>query len=658
MKLTSYLKRSSILMLAISASTFAWKDKVKAVGYLMEWRGSPSQERVDGLSHLIITGFKLDAVALDGTLDTTKHVDNTKIKNLVAMGAAGDTKIMMMLGGWGSDAGFSEAAATPAARQKLATQLANYCVGNGLAGVDFDWEFPANNEFQNYEEMMKVTREEFDKHGLLLTSAIGQSHHSKFTQGTWQYLDFVNVMAYDMNWASSGSNMRDNHSPAEMHIEYYPIWENAGVPKEKIVMGMPFYARQTNDWGVAKGYSEIFNSYSPLASDNIAGGFNFNGPNTIYNKSAFSAANGYGGVMIWEIEHDLEAGHESGLQTAMLKGIADGLAGTDVVKEVTSDVKMGGTSSSSNTSSSSSSTGNLPEVIDEMAVAGKNNIGGIWYALGDYWDRTDAQKADGEYTKVWAPDGVTEMANGEGTWGDITAGYTTKSTYDEVLQAEIEIAHTNGDVMNYGALQMEFVARDCSKAAENECWKVDETGGTVDLSASTSVDVILTCTQGEEIQVGLVPLSNRQSFYGQKMTCSGSEETVVLDLKSMKDVETESVVLDLKDVYALKLKYASLEVSSVELEVSKVSLVGGTTAVLAQSLGQNFITIQGSMIVNSSDNLGQYLITNLKGNVILSGTLESHQALDLSSKLSSGSFYLVSHSQGQRSVSKINFLND
>ena len=87
MNLKSYLKRSSIIMLAISASTFAWKDKVKAVGYLMEWRGVPSQERIDGLSHLIVTGYKLDAVALDGSIDTTKHVDNTKLKEIVAKGA-------------------------------------------------------------------------------------------------------------------------------------------------------------------------------------------------------------------------------------------------------------------------------------------------------------------------------------------------------------------------------------------------------------------------------------------------------------------------------------------------------------------------------------------------------------------------------------------
>ena len=51
--------------------------------------------------------------------------------------------------------------------------------------MDFDWEFPANNEFANYEEMMKVVRAEFDKTGLLLTSAIGQAHYNKFTAGTW-----------------------------------------------------------------------------------------------------------------------------------------------------------------------------------------------------------------------------------------------------------------------------------------------------------------------------------------------------------------------------------------------------------------------------------------------------------------------------------------
>lgn len=97
--------KSCLLVFLVLGPLYAWKDKTRAVGYLMEWRDVPSQTRVNGYTHIIITGFKLDAELRDGTLDTTKHKDPIKVDSLVRLGEKGNTKIMMMLGGWGSEKG-------------------------------------------------------------------------------------------------------------------------------------------------------------------------------------------------------------------------------------------------------------------------------------------------------------------------------------------------------------------------------------------------------------------------------------------------------------------------------------------------------------------------------------------------------------------------
>lgn len=331
-----------LLMAAMIAPAYSWKDKTRAVGYLMEWRDVPSQERVAGYSHIILTGFKLDAELRDGTLDTSKHVDPTKVDSLVKLGNLENTKIMLMLGGWGSEEGFKETAGTPEARLKLASQLSSYCLAHGLSGVDIDWEFPRTaSQFQNYEYLMKDLREEFDKHSLLLSSAIGQEHYLKFTAKTYEYLHWVNIMSYDMNWASQNNLMKGNHSPADVHIEYLPKWEAVSIPKEKLVLGVPFYGRQSMNWGATLSYSEIFEDENPNPSENVKGAYNFNGNNTIYNKTAYIVRENYGGIMVWEIEHDLPADHESNLQKSMLLGISEALAGVDVEKEVTADVNEG-----------------------------------------------------------------------------------------------------------------------------------------------------------------------------------------------------------------------------------------------------------------------------------------------------------------------------
>jgi GH18 family chitinase len=312
----------------------------KKIGYLMSWRDIPSDKRIAAYTHVIMTGYKLDATKLDGSLDTSFHTSNHKIKTLTAKAKKQGVKVMIMLGGWGSHAGFPEAAADPKKSLKLANDLIAYCKAYGIAGVDYDWEFPTKEQFKDYDSMMKITRKEFDKYGLLLTSAIGQSHIKDFTEDTYKYMDWINVMSYDMHWVRPKQTMPGNHSPRDVNKPNIQGWLDRGVPREKIVMGMPFYVRGTNDWGDAVSYFTIYEKFKPSDDHNIAGGYNFNGYNTIYNKSIYNIEQKIGGVMVWEIEHDLPATHPKALMHAMNEGVKDGLAGKFIYRPVTKDVDL------------------------------------------------------------------------------------------------------------------------------------------------------------------------------------------------------------------------------------------------------------------------------------------------------------------------------
>jgi GH18 family chitinase len=313
LKASTYNSSEATMSSSSTTQQIFVESEQKIIGYFAAWRETLPTESMLGLTHAIVTGLRLDTQKLDGSLDTTSNPRMMYHIREMNLAKPKNTKIMVMVGGWGGSEGFSETAATEASRKNFAQNLTSFCLNHQLAGADIDWEFPANDEFETYLLMIQELRTEFDKHGLLLTAALGQDHGHLFLEETWNLLDWVNIMAYDMNWAAPGKRVGGNHAPADLALTLLPKWENYDIPKNKLILGLPFYGRETQSWGTADSYANIYQQHSPQDSDDEIGGFNYNGPQTIFTKSKYVAENKYGGVMIWEIPHDLEFTHEKSL---------------------------------------------------------------------------------------------------------------------------------------------------------------------------------------------------------------------------------------------------------------------------------------------------------------------------------------------------------
>lgn len=177
-------------------------------------------------------------------------------------------KILISIGGWSWSKLFSDAVLTDTSTQVFAQSAVDIVAQFDLDGVDIDWEYPGmigdNNIFRkedkkNYTRLFQYLRKCLDKLTIstqkkyLLTTAIGSSR--EFLQHTemnkvQHYTDFINVMTYDFegtkeNISSHHTNLYTSKRVAQYYSADVSICnlKKAGVPSEKIVMGIAFYGK-------------------------------------------------------------------------------------------------------------------------------------------------------------------------------------------------------------------------------------------------------------------------------------------------------------------------------------------------------------------------------------------------------------------------------
>jgi chitinase len=287
---------------------------------------------------------------------TTEHLKNMdalwKIKRDFP-----ELTILLSVGGW-SAGGFSEAASTEEGRNRMAESAVRILTEYPFDGIDLDWEYPCYGEAgiasspadkTNFTLLLKTMREAFDHQGAsderhyLLTIAAGADQY--YVDGTemdqvQQYLDFVQLMTYDMRGGFQilTGHHTNLHTPSgdlfristEASVNLFAC---AGVPKEKIVIGAAFYSRMWNQVpdrnqglhqmaGSTGGYGPDFttlaaeyidkNGYVRFWDDEAKAPYLFNGSSfisyedeqSLQHKCEYVKRSELGGVMFWEYSCD------------------------------------------------------------------------------------------------------------------------------------------------------------------------------------------------------------------------------------------------------------------------------------------------------------------------------------------------------------------
>jgi len=279
-----------LVTLFLSLVLWAKGEPAKVTGYLPHYRAGV----IDALPYDLLTDIVYFSIApgTNGSIDSS-HAQPETLKKLTTLAKPKGVKVHVCVGGWGKSKGFSKMAADSVTRSGFVRNLTAFLKKHELDGADIDWEHPKSKaEIGNFQKLLIELKKAFRPHGFELSIAVA-GWGTYLHRETVPFVDRIHVMAYDQGTP---------HSPFAGATRDMKHWEKQGVPKSKLVLGIPFYGR--NDKNKAMTYDEILRRFNPSSELDLAGGYHFNGPATIRKKSAYAIKQGYGGVMIWELGQD------------------------------------------------------------------------------------------------------------------------------------------------------------------------------------------------------------------------------------------------------------------------------------------------------------------------------------------------------------------
>lgn len=149
------------------------------------------------------------------------------------------------------NAGIAAAMVSDAAYQQKADAIVSLVVEGGFAGINLDFEGPFGNHRDQYTRFVQAVAQPLQQAGKLVTvDVVAQTCTPENSPGSWaapfdyqalgDIVDYVMIMGYDY---SSADAPPQPVSPAWWLAEVID-YAVSQIPKQKIVMGLPFYSRK------------------------------------------------------------------------------------------------------------------------------------------------------------------------------------------------------------------------------------------------------------------------------------------------------------------------------------------------------------------------------------------------------------------------------
>lgn len=246
-------------------------------------------------------------------------------------------QVIAAIGGWGQD-GFSDAALTPTSRYNFARQANSLIKQYDLDGIDIDWEYPGTSgggiksrpqDRENFTLLLTALRDVIGSNKWLTVAGTGSKEYitkSAEIDKIAPLVDYFNLMSYDFTAGETGEKGQRHQSnlytsPLSLPGYSVDIMINnlieAGMPPEKILMGIPFYGRLgakitksydqlRKDFINKNGYVYKFDKEAKVPylvkDDEFA--MSYDDMLSIYLKTQYVIDNCLGGVFSWMAPYD------------------------------------------------------------------------------------------------------------------------------------------------------------------------------------------------------------------------------------------------------------------------------------------------------------------------------------------------------------------
>lgn len=335
-----------------SAFSQSKKNPFVVIAYYIGNGEDISRFDVGKLTHIIYSFLHLNG----NKLVVDNAGDSLTISKLVDLKKANPKlKIILSLGGWGGCPTCSDVFSSTEGREEFAKSALQLFEKYHADGLDLDWEYPAIESVPGYK-FMPEDRQNFTSLIKTLRDTFGTKYELSFAAGgfdefleksvEWDIvmplLNYVNMMTYDF---VNGYSRKTGHLTPLYSTPEQPestdkavrFLDSIGVPKEKIVIGLAFYARlfsqvkpQNNGlyqsgkfsgymifrdfetkMGEKEGYSHYWDSVAmaPYAYNPSTKTFaTFDNEKSVCLKTKYAMKNKLGGVMFWELHGDKESG--------------------------------------------------------------------------------------------------------------------------------------------------------------------------------------------------------------------------------------------------------------------------------------------------------------------------------------------------------------
>lgn len=316
-----------------------------AVGYIPAFKGFDAIVAASDFSHYthinlafvnpdargaVVAGDAMACMEAGGN----RTVSLSSLDAVVTRIHAGGAKVLVSLGGGTIPACSGDWAAMlrPEMRATVVRNIVALVDAHGLDGVDVDIEgelLTRIDKAGHYTPFIAELGAAMRARGKLLTCATASYEGGMVPVSSVPFFDLVNVMSYDAigpTWGQAG----DEHAPMAQAERDMALWRARGVPRERLVLGLPFYGYGFNGYRPTYAFRELAAEHAVKPGDDVVGkrcagcGYvTFNGIDTLRRKAALARAEG-AGVMVWEISQDTDDGR-------LIRAVNAAMAGTPVV---------------------------------------------------------------------------------------------------------------------------------------------------------------------------------------------------------------------------------------------------------------------------------------------------------------------------------------